>query len=58
MEFNITKINKTDIHLENELSVFEPRDEVAGHVILQTDFDTAVHSMLLILSKKLLIFKW
>ncbi|CAL8075795.1 unnamed protein product [Calicophoron daubneyi] len=44
MGCDLSKIYNIEIHLENELAVFEPRDEVAGHVVIQAEEDTAVHS--------------
>lgn len=46
MGSDYTKLYKIEINIENELGVFEPRDEVAGHVIIQTEEDTEIDSML------------
>ncbi|KER23093.1 hypothetical protein T265_14712, partial [Opisthorchis viverrini] len=42
MGCDLSKVYNVDIHLENELAVFEPRDEVAGHVIIQAEEDTVI----------------
>ncbi|KAK4475354.1 hypothetical protein MN116_000789 [Schistosoma mekongi] len=38
---------KIEINIENELGVFEPRDEVAGHVVIKTEEDTEIDSCIL-----------
>ncbi|THD22612.1 hypothetical protein D915_006804 [Fasciola hepatica] len=44
MGCDLSKVYNIEIHLENELAVFEPRDEVAGHVLIRAEEDTAIHS--------------
>ncbi|GAA52930.1 hypothetical protein CLF_109133 [Clonorchis sinensis] len=44
MGCDLSKVYNIEIHLENELAVFEPRDEVAGHVIIQAEEDTVIDS--------------
>ncbi|TNN08223.1 arrestin domain-containing 2-like [Schistosoma japonicum] len=38
---------KIEINIENELGVFEPRDEVAGHILIKTEEDTEIDSCIL-----------
>ncbi|CAH8643910.1 unnamed protein product [Schistosoma haematobium] len=35
---------KIEINIENELGVFEPRDDVAGHILIKTEEDTEIDS--------------
>ncbi|KAF7262238.1 hypothetical protein EG68_00526 [Paragonimus skrjabini miyazakii] len=44
MGCDFSKVYSIEIHLENELAVFEPRDEVAGHVLIRAEEDTAIDS--------------
>ncbi|KAL3314734.1 hypothetical protein Ciccas_006642 [Cichlidogyrus casuarinus] len=44
MGCELSKVYNIEIHLENESGVFNPKDDVTGHVLIQVDEDTVVHS--------------
>ncbi|XP_018646949.1 hypothetical protein Smp_212240 [Schistosoma mansoni] len=47
MEYESPMSLKIEINIENELGVFEPRDDVAGHIVIKTEEDTEIDSCIL-----------
>lgn len=43
MGCEFSKLYNLEIHLENDLGIFEPLDVVAGHVLIQVENDTTIH---------------
>jgi len=43
MGCEFSKLYNLEIHLENDLGIFEPLDIVAGHVLIQVENDTTIH---------------
>nr|CAH8871088.1 unnamed protein product [Trichobilharzia regenti] len=47
MKCQKSKSYEIEINIENELGVFEPRDDVAGHILIKADEDTEIDSCIL-----------